>query len=514
MSVQREWLKKGLEICSKDGSLSKEEKKELFMQLEVQYEAFAESERKRILDIINTAFDGNDRIYIYSYFMNYMQAEDFAKGALTAILHAQDNYDFYTGSMLEYQVINRVSGCYAQKRKVHKKNVMKFEKELQMDFQYEQFERRNKNRIVIMTEQMLSNRHAPTKMVLNMMYVLQKQLGYEVMLFICPCDGFLSGDLWHHFYYSNASDLHREFAVSIKHRDTEFRGYQVNMRPVNIKEYQMMFEIIHAWNPLIVFGIGVVNPVVDFCARFTTLVMRSASIDCPVSEAQVLLRVKEQSENLEEEYKQEIDRRQVQLFIKGKPPVLTEVSESPYQRQELGLPEDKFLIAIVGNRLDEEINMELVQLMQRIIERLSKAAFILIGQVKKARKYFWEDIFDGHIFYMGYQKDLIGIYSVLDLYMNPKRKGGGYSSVMALSVGIPAISLPDCDVAGHIGEGLTVKDYQEMEETVCRYINDPSFYEEKKQYVQERMKENTDEKMVQYVQNMMNQIIEHLEKQG
>ncbi len=514
MSKQREWLKRGLEICVQEGSLSEEKKIELFMQLKAEYEGFSESERREVFDLISSAFDGNDRIFLYSYFMNYMKTEGFEKKALEAILHEQDKFDFYKSSMLEYQIIARVSGCYTEKRKLHKKNVKKFVKELSLDYQYEPLEKRNKNRIVVITEQLVDFKHSPTKMVLNMMYALQKQLGYEVLLFICPCDGILPANSWYNLYFAKTLDSYREYAVRIKYRDTEFHGYQVNMRPVNIKEYQMMFEIIHAWNPVFVFGICVVNPVVDFCAAFTTLVMRTGSVECPVSEAQILLRVKELSENVEIEYREALGREQLQLFIEGKPPVLVEQCENQYSRLEFGLPENKFLIAIVGTRLDEELNEEFVGLIQRIIERVENAAFVVIGESEKVQGYFSEDVFRGNIFYLGFQKDLVGIYGILDLYMNPERMGGGYSSVMALAAGIPAISLPDCDVAGHIGEGLIVKDYQEMEETVCRYITDPSFYEEKKQYVQEKMKENTDEKMVQYVQNMLNQIMEQLEKQG
>lgn len=514
MSIQIEWIKKGLEICAQDSNLTEEKKKELFMQLEIQYEAFSDSERQGILDIINEAFEGNNRIYLYSYFMRHMKADDFAKGALETILQQQNTFDFCTGSMLEIQLIDRITEYYVQKRLLHKQNVRNFEEKLQLDFQYEQFEKRNKKRIVVLTEQILNIRHAPTRMVLDMMYALQKQLGYEVMLFICPCDGFLSGNLWYKFFASRSFDSYRECAVRIKHRDTEFRGYQINMRPFNLKEYQMMFDIIHAWNPIFVFGISIVNPVVDLCAKFTTLVMRTSSIDCPVSEAQILLRVNKHSENLENVYKDALGMEQSQLFIEGKPPVLIEQSEKQFNRGELGLPENKFLIAIVGNRLDEEIDIEFVQLMQRIIQIEESAAFIIIGEVSGTKSYFSESVFQDRVFYLGYQEDLVGVYGVLDLYMNPKRMGGGYSSEMALAAGIPIITLPDCDVAVNIGEGLTVKDYQEMEETVCRYINDPSFYEEKKQYVQERMKENTDEKMVQYVQNMMNQIIEQIEKQG
>lgn len=68
MSLQIEWIKKGLEICTQDSNLTGEKKKELFMQLEIQYEAFSDSERQGILDIINEAFEGNDRIYFIFLF--------------------------------------------------------------------------------------------------------------------------------------------------------------------------------------------------------------------------------------------------------------------------------------------------------------------------------------------------------------------------------------------------------------------------------------------------------------
>ena len=506
MNRQVEWVKQGFDICAHDSDFSEEEKVNLFHELEAQYSRFTEMECKSIRDIINTSLDERDRIYIYSYFMFYMKQEDFEEEALEAIL--QMDFDFCIGSMLEIQITRMVSRCYAQKRRLHKKNMDGFMKVLNLDHPYIPVEKRNRKRVVIMTEQILSVLHAPTKLVLNTAYVLQERLGYEVMIFACPCDGGVPEELWYRPTRMNSMDLFRNGAMRLAYRDTIFKGYQMNLHPFNLKEYQLMFDLIHAWNPLFVFGMAIVNPIIELCTTFTTLVMRAGSTGCPVSEAEILIRLARQSEEQEADYLKVINEKQRQLFIEEKAPVVVEKSQNQYCRSEVGLPEEKFLIAIVGNRLDDEIDMEFVLLMQKIIQKAPNVAFVIIGEVEKIKKDFESDIFENHIFYLGYCADLVGIYGILDLYMNPKRMGGGYSSVMALAAGVPVVSLPKCDVAGHVGTQFIVKDYCEMEETVYRYVNEPEFYKEKQHCTQVTMEENSEEKMVQYVQNMMNDITE------
>lgn len=511
MDRQITWVKQTVGLCLESAG-SEEERQELFQRQAQFYLGFSDSAKCAVRELMRKEFLNKDLIYVFSHFIQNMKIADFEQELLEAIL--KETFSPYTGTMLEVQVRRMVTGQYVRKRELHRRNVEGFGQALHMHFPYLPVKTRNRNRIVIITEQMLSLLHAPTKLVLDTSYVLQEKLGYEVLIFICPCDGFLPKELWHKPTTMNTQENFRDNALELSYRGAVFQEFQIDLHPLNLKEYQMMLEIIHAWNPLFVFGIGVLNPVADLCGTFTDLAMRAVSTECPVSEAGLLIRPMRQAEDMEQEYTRGITSSQVQLFIKEKAPVVIGKSQNHYARSEAGLPEDKFLIAIVGNRLDTEIDVEFVALVQDVLKKAPNVAFVVIGEVEKIKKYFQEECLEGHIFYLGYRYDLVGTYGMVDLYLNPKRMGGGYSSVMALAAEVPVVSLPDCDVAGHVGKEFLVKDYQEMGETILRYMAEPAFYKEKQECARKKMEENTDGKMEQYVQNVVNSIISQIEKRG
>jgi glycosyltransferase involved in cell wall biosynthesis len=489
------------------------EKRDAFAQLENEYNGFTEAEQRFIRNTLTTQLQGTDGIYVLSYMIQYMKLKDFREDVLTNIL--KEDFDYATGSILEYNVAKHVGDCYALKRLLHKKNRNSYENVLMTDFSYHPVRTRNKKRIVLVTDQLLNIVHAPSRIVYNFAYVLQKCLQYEVLLFVCPCNAEnMTQALWCHRVGSRRAQEFENIPLRIQCRDAELCGYQISLGQESLKEYHMMLSLIHAWNPYFVLDLSTVNAVVDLVAGFTTLASMNFAVGCPVSEGQILIQYGEKDEETEKEYEEAIGGRQVRLFMDEKIPVIAEKSQNNYSRAEVDLPDDQFLIAIVGNRLDMEIDAEFVSVMQEIIEKIPDAAFVFIGEVGTIKAFFDKEVFENHIYYLGYRDDLMDVYSILDLYMNPKRQGGGFSGEMALMEGIPVVSLPDCDVANNVGEDFVVQDYEEMVETVCRYASDEEFYQAKKMSAQARAESDTDAKMVEHVSKILNGIEEIMEEQG
>ena len=71
---------------------------------------------------------------------------------------------------------------------------------------------------------------------------------------------------------------------------------------------------------------------------------------------------------------------------------------------------------------------------------------------------------------MGYCTDLKGVVGALDLYLNPDRLGGGWSSAIALYAGIPVVTFEKGDVAYNVSEKFVVRDYKEMYEVIRKYV--------------------------------------------
>ena len=64
-----------------------------------------------------------------------------------------------------------------------------------------------------------------------------------------------------------------------------------------------------------------------------------------------------------------------------------------------------------------------------------------------------------------------------DLYVNPKRLGGGFSIAECFQVGKPGVTIDYGDVAAAAGPDFLVKDYAEMLEVIKRYTEDKEFYQ-------------------------------------
>lgn len=503
-----EWVKDAVAVCIAK-EIPEQEKQRRLEQLAQQYQAFAAEGKAQINHLIKTQFHARDGIYLYSFFLRFMRGnQDFAEGMLDLALEA--DLDALAGSMLELQerMYEEEFRClYHKRRALHKKNVERFNETLQISYPYIRPEHRNKKRIVIVTEQLIGSLHAPTAVVLNFAYILKK-MGYEIRIFICPGDLQVPEDLWYEPVGMHSIPTFRNLPFRLSYREETLEGYQINMTQQAMKEYHMMLTIIHAWNPYFVLDLGTVNPVVDLTAKFTTLVAFEMSIDCPVSEGAIFVRTGRAEERLEKMYAQALEDGQKQFFTTEKLPLLVNGAQGKYKRADLGLAEGRFLTAIVGNRLNEDVSDEFQSLMRAMLRSLPEMDFVIIGEAQKLKERFAEEASAHRIYFLGYQQELMEVYQLLDLYLNPDRAGGGFSGAMALLADLPVVTLPDCDVSCMTGDAFVVADYGQMLGTVQRYVKDPDFYKQKQAAVQQSKVKNSDQKLEQYTCNMLDQVLE------
>ncbi len=513
MEAVIEWIKKSIGVCASIQECEEAQVIEQFAVLEQQYFAFSELERKNIHNMIGRVLSVDDSMYVLSCFCTYMNVDDFWEDVMMNLVCGE--FDCYTGAMLEHQVRCRFNGPerYALIRRVHKRNVDRFEQLLAIELPYVPVNKRNENRILIVTEQILSERHAPTRVVENFAYVLQERLGYEVCILVLPSDMEVPTRQWLDAKYSRACKEFGNQMMQFGYRDTKLSIMQINMSGRDAEKYRSAFAYTHEWNPLFVWGMGISNPVADLFGTFTSLAVMEMSTGCPVSEADVIVRLERRPDETEALYAAAMTGYQKQFFMGEKIPVIAEKAESSIPRAELGLPEERFLIAVVGNRLGEEIDASFVKVMRAVLEEAPETAFVLIGEAESVKEHFREAKWGERVFYLGYQESLMEVYNSLDLYVNPQRMGGGFSGTMALIAGLPVVTLPDCDVAYNIGESFVVQNYEQMINVVCRYVNDREFYREQKVRARENARSHSNEKMVQCVQKMVNGIIRTIEEQ-
>lgn len=502
-----EWVNQALQLCAYMEQNDKSMVANKFKELADRFVLFDESDKKKIFALIESS-QPNDNIiiFVYSCILYYTKVRDFEKPVMSHVLSC--DYEVLQGCMMELQVMGNIKGCYKEKRALHRKNAEKFREVLGKERTYIPPEERNKRKIVLVTEQIGKTLHAPTTIVLNIASILIKYLQYDVFLFICPCNYLTESEEWYRSIVINSISGVQGREIDLEYKDVVIPAYQISMQSENcMEEYRMMMAKIQKWKPVVVLGLGIVNPILDLINDITTVAAMTMSISCPVSDAEILFRLGKNEETLEEEYISSFNENQSQIFMEESIPVVVEGQKGTLcSRGELGLPQDKFIIAVVGNRLDQEIDLQFVSLMKDILEENPDSIFVVIGNVSSLKEKFAEKEYSEKVYYLGFVQDLPGTYGVVDLYLNPKRTGGGWSGAMALMAGVPVVTLPDCDVAKNVGENFVVSDYPAMKETVSRYITDKLFSETMIKYAAEKASCNTEENMIQYVMKMMDSI--------
>ena len=467
------------------------------------YESYSEEEKNKIHQLIRYQFNVKDSVLILSYIIKVIQLDEFQMDAARQI--CREEHDWVTQIMLEIQV-DKIP--YELKCKIHRNNIASIFKALQEEYTYIPVCNRNHNRIMIITEQLTENlNHAPTRMTFEIANTLQKKFGFDVEIITCASNEKLPFYIWIGAVFYNSSEYGY---VEKIYKDSVLSIYQYPLRDCNIKDYRQMLSKIYEFNPLFVFEMGVCNPIADLPHIFTTTVNLNMVTEAPVSEADIFVRHTRLEESIENLYEKNLNPYQKQIFMNNRFPALFDTDGVEYTRQELNLPEDKFLIAIIGNRLDQEITDSFEQFMKKILQKSEKVDFVIIGETKDLQKRLVNNMFEKRIHYLGYCPNLKGTVGALDLYLNPERLGGGWSSMIALYAGIPVVTLPTGDVAYNVSGEFVVSNYEEMYETICRYMRDSEFYKAQQQEAIQYAKAHGENKVIDFCDEMLKGIKEIL----
>lgn len=473
-----------------------------------QFHSFEEYKGKRIIEYIMENCGAEVALGLSSIFIENEEREEIWNELIHVII--EGTFECYYAAMIELQI--RVSHKmnaknYLAIRELHRKNARRFQEEFSLEVSYTPVRERNHRRLCIVTEQILDLNHAPTRCVLDLAYATQKYLNYEMIVFSIPSN-LRSPKL----RYCSAN-MQLEGKTNLAYRDINIRIWQISLNSKDRRGYCDLLKFMAEWKPYFVLQVGTFNPIAEIPLLFNSLVAMNLSLGCPpISDAGILVRLNRETDEEEQLYEAAMQEDQIQFLYNKKMPVLIQKSGKSIWRHDLGLPDDKFLMAIVGNRFDREVDVSFLAIMERVVSQETRASLVFIGE-KVPEKLLGESRLDGHIYRIGYQEDLMAAYSCMDLYVNPKRQGGGGSAVMALMAGVPVVTLPGGDVAWNVGVDFTVADERQMEEEILRYIRDEEFYKTKQKLAYEHAKQNNEEELAKYAKGLMDGIIGLLEEQ-
>ena len=157
-------------------------------------------------------------------------------------------------------------------------------------------------------------------------------------------------------------------------------------------------------------------------------------------------------------------------------------------RQQLNIPEKAFTALVVGARLDYEVDGIFIQeIMLPLIEK--GVFFVFMGAFENYANVVEEyPLLKVNSVFLGFVRDVLSVNELCDVYINPKRNGGGTSVIEAMVKGLPPVALNEGDVSLGAGTDFCLDNYQEMVQRTLALKEDAAYYQNMSRKAQERAK--------------------------
>lgn len=338
------------------------------------------------------------------------------------------------------------------------------------------------NDVVLVTvQQFLNLTHGPTKTVLDRAYVLSK-MGKKVFIVNTAelYGGYMAG-MNHPMKASYIESLSQY--EQLEYRGVVFPFLQFEPNMPNVEGTQLFLDYISELKPMYIVNIGSESLTLDCAARRIPVLNINlvSSIVASLPTRQVIGR----------ELREEDDALIAKLglvkeeILVGKFTFSINKQEKKYTRKELHIPEGRFVIAVIGGRLTQELDLDFIKMLEPALK--TGAFLVIIGKMDTYNEMcIKSSVFHENSIHLGMQSDVLAIFECCDLYVNPKRIGGGTSVIEAMYKGLPAVTLNYGDVAVSAGSEFCVSNYEEMGCTVLKYMTNQRFYEQMSEKAKKR----------------------------
>lgn len=338
---------------------------------------------------------------------------------------------------------------------------------------------RDNNAVLVYTIQYLGGNHAPSKTVRERIKKFKK-MGKKVY-FINTCEqykeyGYLP--MYLPIFGRIDESLYKEDEIDIDGNEFWFRQLSDMKGIVNTMD--SLIEYIEKIRPYYILSIGTGSILADLSSNIVpTVSMALAFSTLPHTEKCI----KVLGRNLTEEEKKinTDDIVESRFTFELKP------QQVHLRRDEFEISKDAFVIVVVGIRLDYEITDEFIKVLDKVCRRGAYVVFAGIFEKYADKVSGYKNIKDNSKF-IGYCEDMLALMDICDLYVNPKRLGGGFSVIEAFAKGVPGVYVKEGDVYTAGGDDFAVDDYNEMTDTIIKYMEDKEFYKAQVKKAKERAK--------------------------
>jgi hypothetical protein len=153
-------------------------------------------------------------------------------------------------------------------------------------------------------------------------------------------------------------------------------------------------------------------------------------------------------------------------FIEGRP--------TPRKRQAHGWNENNFIMATVGNRLGVDLDEAFVSGIEAVLRAHPECVWLVVGALPEHLIYAFEQGFGFQFRHIPFEAELSGLMTVVDVFANPFRPGGGNSANNALSAGSVLLTLDEGDVASLVPPEHRATDQVDYFERLLMLVEEPS----------------------------------------
>lgn len=422
------------------------------------------------------------KIYLYHYllitFGNSFFYECFLEEIVKSELLNYENKYFVWNQCRRYGMLHP-DWCSEKVSQLHEKLY-----EFAYNHMYEEYktelkeiknEERNNDIVVVMAVQILGDRHAPTHSALERCYNLIKFMGKRVILVntreYCSMIGNLPLA-----EYSVPNVLEEYNSIEeYKYKDVNIPFIQI---PVPVPNKKVIFQFINyikKLKPSCILSVGSGSLLSDICGNIVPqMAMGVVFSQLPTTKSIFSVigrRIKE-----EEWVGLEAKGYTKDNIIESTFTFELQQQKGTFTRKEFGIPEDKFVLVVVGIRLDYDVTDKFIEYMEQTYKLNTHIVFagVFDTYIKMCEKHL---TLREHSTFIGYCNDMLALMEICDLYVNPERLGGGFSIIEAFYKGVPGVSINRGDVSISGGIDFTVPNYKDMVEVIKRYIKDKAFYE-------------------------------------
>ncbi len=351
-------------------------------------------------------------------------------------------------------------------------------------YEYIREEDRNRDFVIVIIGQILSIEHGPTKTALDRCNTLIEKLGKKVLLINTaevlssvgelPYVGCMVGN-----YEESFSDW----------KFIEWKGYRIpffqcDHDTPNSFSIDMIMNMVQEKKPEFVINIGgssVVASLVNMQVPVFSVGLGPSGIDSIEVAYQTLGR---KINDFDRELLRCVGKSEAHV-IEGEFTYTMVEQKKHLTKEELGLPEDSFVICVIGMRLDQEASDEFMQMLDRTLTDKMWVVFAgIFSSEDRVKKY---DNLYSRFRFVGMQSDIQAFLDNCDLSLNPRRSGGGGGGgVEPMYKSVPVITPRFGDVYALVGDDFAVEDYDEMSDLIRKYYEDRDFYDSMSKKAKER----------------------------